>query len=768
MITHYIKMALRQLMKYKFHTIISALCMALGLTINGYIGVIIELQFEPKEKMSLLCKNVGYMNGREYKEVSRQNVGLEKMQAISKNSKGAYLYCNDNKELPYLVGYRGVSTLFFRYDHDIRGNLMIEGRDSIGENEMLITKELATMMFGKESPIGKLVTLTNIDSNSSDNGYTGKKYLIVGITKQVYSNESSNSVYLPMQYNDDRYVVDAYLTNGFTKKEVQDAFDKVQFTASRDGKPFKVYVSPYNEYTPEFLTAVLLITIFSLLIFVTGLINFMRFIIQMFYSRWRELALRKCLGSNSRGLYMLLASEVVIMLTVSFLLSCITTELTSAYLRYINLNEFELIPLGYILAVQACTTLLALTVTLLVILIPIFKLRHASIKGSILRKRQGTKMRNTLIGVQFTVSIICLSFLAVAIVTDKNERSFHSENLTIKEQERIFCFHPMTRNWDEIRQEFEKLPEVENFVYCEREGFSMISYNYQELYIDNDTLYAHIIAYGDPRYFELFNIPMNGKMVTGEEENYIYIDKKLQQRLMQEENFDGTIKSFGEQKYSIAGTIEGDFFIDGQMAYVDYVGERPMAGAVFVVNNNNPQNFYYRIKEGVSVKEAREAFKSVIYKFFPKSIEVKVQTMKEKLELQYRANTMMKHLSYIMAGISIIVVVLSIYSTISLDAVTRQKDIAIRKINGANKRDIARHYLLPYLAIYGVTFAVVYPLLANLFLLSIDFNFGFTTNTIILCGAIQFIGTIILLMAVTWHKIMLIMHVNPAEVIRRE
>ena len=612
MITHYIKMALRQLMKYKFHTIISALCMALGLTINGYIGVIIELQFEPKEKMSLLCKNVGYMNGREYKEVSRQNVGLEKMQAISKNSKGAYLYCNDNKELPYLVGYRGVSTLFFRYDHDIRGNLMIEGRDSIGENEMLITKELATMIFGKESPIGKLVTLTNIDSNSSDNGYTGKRYLIVGITKQVYSNESSNSVYLPMQYNDDRYVVDAYLKNGSTKKEVQDAFDKVQFTASRDGKPFKVNVSPYNEYTPEFLTAVLLTTIFSLLIFVTGLINFMRFIIQMFYSRWRELALRKCLGSNSRGLYMLLASEVVIMLTVSFLLSCITTELTSAYLRYINLNEFELIPLGYILAVQARTTLLALTVTLLVILIPIFKLRHASIKGSILRKRQGTKMRNTLIGVQFTVSIICLSFLAVAIVADKNERSFHSENLTIKEQERIFCFHPMTRNWDEIRQEFEKLPEVENFVYCEREGFSMTSYNYQELYIDNDTLYAHIIAYGDPRYFELFNIPMNGKMVTGEEENYIYIDKKLQQRLMQEENFDGTIKSFGEQKYSIAGTIEGDFFIDGQMAYVDYVGERPMAGAVFVVNNNNPQNFYYRIKEGVSVKEAREAFKSVI------------------------------------------------------------------------------------------------------------------------------------------------------------
>ena len=129
----------------------------------------------------------------------------------------------------------------------------------------------------------------------------------------------------------------------------------------------------------------------------------------------------------------------------------------------------------------------------------------------------------------------------------------------------------------------------------------------------------------------------------------------------------------------------------------------------------------------------------------------------------------MKYFSYIMAFISLLIVVLSIYSTISLDAVTRQKDIAIRKINGAGKLDIVRHFILPYLITYGVTFIIVYPLLVNCFLLIVGEYHNFLSWTFIITyGIAMFIGTTALLVAVTWHKISLIMKVNPAEVIRRE
>ena len=115
------------------------------------------------------------------------------------------------------------------------------------------------------------------------------------------------------------------------------------------------------------------------------------------------------------------------------------------------------------------------------------------------------------------------------------------------------------------------------------------------------------------------------------------------------------------------------------------------------------------------------------------------------------------------------VIYYNLFTETKPDAVTRQKDIAIRKINGAGKRDIVRHFILPYLITYGVTFIIVYPLLVNCFLLIVGEYHNFLSwRFIITYGIAMFIGTTALLVAVTWHKISLIMKVNPAEVIRRE
>ena len=64
----------------------------------------------------------------------------------------------------------------------------------------------------------------------------------------------------------------------------------------------------------------------SSLILLSGLINFLKFTFQMFYARQRELALRKCVGSDSKGIFWLLFSEVFIMLTIAWFLSLIMGE----------------------------------------------------------------------------------------------------------------------------------------------------------------------------------------------------------------------------------------------------------------------------------------------------------------------------------------------------------------------------------------------------------------------------------------------------------
>lgn len=120
----------------------------------------------------------------------------------------------------------------------------------------------------------------------------------------------------------------------------------------------------------------------------------------------------------------------------------------------------------------------------------------------------------------------------------------------------------------------------------------------------------------------------------------------------------------------------------------------------------------------------------------------------------------------ILGIVSLILVVLSVYSAISIDTVGRQKEIAIRKINGATSRNIASLFAKPYVVVYLLSFLFVYPML-RLFLIELtqgQANVAYQWNWVISL----FIGFALLLFIVTAQKIRQIMHINPATVIKKE
>ncbi|MBQ3121033.1 MAG: FtsX-like permease family protein [Bacteroidaceae bacterium] len=667
---------------------------------------------------------------------------------------------SDNVEELYPIRARGISNDFFRNHYDPRGSLVLSGRDSIGEDEILIARQLAERIFGEKDPIGRTLTLLN-DTLSNDGSrkekfYSGKSYRIAGVCENIYTNGHQWQIYVPMHDKGECAMVYGYLKDGYSVNEVRKAIDEVEWRSADDGKPYDMIAIQQN-YDRDFWLSVVFLVLFSLLIFATGLINFMKFVIQMFYSRQRELALRKCLGSNNRGLYMLLASEVFIMLTMSFFLSCITSELSVMYLDYLNVDIFDDIPMRMIIPVQLHTAIMAFIVSLVAIFLPIMKLRRASMRGALMRRRQGNKMRNFMIGLQFAVAIISFSFLALALQTEKAECGRHEEQLSEEELERILVISNLQHNWEQIRPLLEKLPIVEEFTYTCHENMRKSALISQKLYVNNDSIYADLIAYGDPSYFKFFKLPVDGKIVPPDA-NYVYIDRKLHQALLAGGTYDGTVEMGNGLKYPVAGVIDKVLTRDWNNVY----------GSIFFVSPQG-HTFYYRIKDGVSMKEAHKAFEKEFYKFVPKTFEIEIPTLKEINDDLNTFNRMMKHMAYIMAFISLLVVVLSIYSTISLDATTKQKEIAIRKINGARKGDILRRFVVPYATAYSVTFLIVYPLLAC-FYVSVTNGYGrvISTGMIFAIGAMIYFGIMALIAVVTWHKIKMIMGINPAEVIRRE
>lgn len=767
MLIHYFKMAVRQLLKYKFHTFVSVLCMAVGLTINGYIGAIVKAQFSEVNYIQIAKRNGYLITYAEYKQiVERQLYGVERFSTFCNGLRPMLAY-NDNIEESYEIIIRGVSPDFFRNYYDPRGSLILEGRDSIGENEVVICDKLADKIFGDKSPLGNTLTLLNDSVWGGVDFYSGKSYRIVGVCKNIHTNDSHDLLYIPMHDKEQCSLVYAYMEQGSSRKCVQESFDAVEWKSSENGAPYSVIVFAPNDYDMEFWLSVVLITLFSLLIFATGLINYMKFMIQMFYTRQRELALRKCLGSSNSGLYLLLASEVVIVLSLSFFLSCVTTELSLTYLHYLNISLLDEIPALMIFFKQLETSVIALLVALVVILFPIIKLRRASMRGSILRRRQGSKMRNFMLGLQFVIAVVSFAFLGYAIKIEQAERGRHAQRMSNEETDRIIAVNKYLRNWDEIRPLLEKLPCVEDFTFCDKENISTQTYRYREVYVKSDSIYADIIAFGDPHYFEFLGIPVDGKIVTPHDASYVYIDKKLHRAFLEYGDYDGTVQ-LDDGKYTVAGIINNTFTADGQTVFVDFYGEAPFSGSIFMVQNN-PSRFYFRIKEGVAVNDAKKAFKEIFYKFVPKTFDIDIKTLKEELDIVSEAGRLAKHIAYIMAFISLMVVVLSVYSTISLDAETRQKEVAVRKINGATGRDIFQRFVSPYIVNFTISFLIIYPLLSNaLWNMSGAYQSFLSVRFLIFYGIFLYVGILALLAIITRHRIKMIMCVNPAEAIRRE
>ena len=111
--------------------------------------------------------------------------------------------------------------------------------------------------------------------------------------------------------------------------------------------------------------------------------------------------------------------------------------------------------------------------------------------------------------------------------------------------------------------------------------------------------------------------------------------------------------------------------------------------------------------------------------------------------------------------------VLSIYSAISMDTISRQKEVAIRKINGATPKTIGLLFGKTYLIIYLIAFCAVYPLL-RLMLIEMLEGAGLKNIYHWDCGILLFLTMGLLIFCITAYKIYKVMHLNPAGILKKE
>ena len=98
-------------------------------------------------------------------------------------------------------------------------------------------------------------------------------------------------------------------------------------------------------------------------------------------------------------------------------------------------------------------------------------------------------------------------------------------------------------------------------------------------------------------------------------------------------------------------------------------------------------------------------------KALPESVSVRVNTLTDDIRKNQPLENKLKDIVLFFAIVSIILTLLGVYSSITLDTERRQKEVAIRKVNGAGVSQIILLFARLYIILLTGSAVLAFPLL---------------------------------------------------------
>lgn len=366
-----------------------------------------------------------------------------------------------------------------------------------------------------------------------------------------------------------------------------------------------------------------------------------------------------------------------------------------------------------------------------------------------------------MIGLQLVISFFFLGGIFIVHLSYNELLGNRYEPLNKSEEKQIITIDMSTQrirdNWDAIRAEIGELPEIIEYASIGNEGFnSLFSYTYIPYSKPDGSTMRLAVGRGSSNYFDFFHIPMKGKAVANDNDNYVYINKNVADSLSKE-NMQGNIILDGKQ-YQIAGIYEN--------LYNDItVGSLPSESVFFPTRDIGI--YLLKVSPSHNADQVKKKVEAICRKYVPQTLPLNISTLNNKQKTIYALMYAFELGIWILAIVSLLLVSLSIYSSISMDAVQRQKEVAIRKINGARPSDIAMQFAKLYILLFLIAFILAYPILRLAMIASLE---GSLTQSVYgwEWGVMLFIVIASVITISTAWQIKRIMRLNPADVIRKE
>ncbi len=458
----------------------------------------------------------------------------------------------------------------------------------------------------------------------------------------------------------------------------------------------------------------------SLLVILSALFNYLMLFVNKIKIRSRELALRKVNGACNRKLVMLLLIEMGSILLFSLFISGVLSELL--YAPFVKLSEIEATK-SFLIKETVLYGIGVFILSILAASIPIYVFMKRSVANTLhpdTKTFAGVKngFALTSLFLQLTVGTLLIFSTLVFLYQFKklNEKDIGFNRFNIMSFQ---CNVPLTK--DELR----KIPGVEEVIFFSHQFLprgmtSHFGYKTESgEMIETESFQIH-----EPDFIDFFDMKiLEGRNFHYGETNACLINETAKRKF-------GLTDPIGERvnNYTVIGVV-ADMYIDSPLLPVypsTYrLREYMITSASF--NRETGQWKYNSTPMPDSPKaSASISFNLFAYKYSPGSRELVQQKIQElitknggsrtsfnDLEAVYAEYTLSERylltLLGIMTAVAITIAVFGIYSMITLACNQRRKEMAIRKVNGAKAKEILALFFRQYFAVTVAACAVAFP-----------------------------------------------------------
>ncbi len=805
MFTHYLKIAWRNMLKYKTQTIISVLGLTIGVVFfaYGYHWYKYETTYDsfyPDSDRIYQVYGTLKSTGKLTRGGQVPYIAVNKLeQAFPEIESVAVVYPNygsgikhGGRDLGYPL-FQFVDEQFFQMfpPEVIAGSVHENSLKS--SDEMIVTESFAREHFGTpEEALGETLV------SGYDNSY---------IIQAVVVDPPANSIFQREGYLPDTFAK-LFASQADEKVQWRDFHDTglyVKLNRHTDMQQFRDKLSTFavdNGYNEDLLFElcplshvrfsvpdplnetiiydvkyIRLFILAGVLLLFAALFNYLNILISTTVARDREINLRRVTGASMSNIYHQLFVEISLSAVIVALLSFFFIEVTAGLFERVFGTVVISSRVNTVLLFTVCITAIFLYITAFVFLYRFVK--KSAFKEEYPSKRRFATGRVTL-SLQLVISAFAImsAFVLWRQVNYMNrvDWGFDTDNLVqvkMKLRDRL-----------PLMEEMEKLPMVESIINTsfftivkntdQMESMNVSGVEWENKQINFTPLFQELMVEED------FIEKMKLKIVKGrniQEEDYTRgwgADKVLinetASRVMEMDDPIGQKIVVPSHSYSTAGRRIDEFEIVGIVEDFHTVGLQSEIPPLIIKGQKRGHGGYYvyaRTLPGME-EEAVKAINELIPRFRPDNEEeILAYTMSQLLSDLTKSEKDQLRLFATLASLCILIAIFGIYSVSRRETSRRQREIAIRKTAGANTTEITALFFREYITITLISCAVGLPL-ASLFMqrwletFAYRISFGWWMFVVVIAVIAVIVSVSII------SQVVRAASKNPAEVVKSE